>query len=100
MSERDRTPHGVITPTGEPSDPLRVTVLMGGEADERGVSLATGTEVAAALRDAGHEVVAFDTVRGVLTRAQEHELRAAGVSALPPGRGERDRLESLPECRP
>jgi D-alanine-D-alanine ligase len=91
MSERHPA-RGQPGVTDEPSGPLRITVLMGGDADERDVSLATGAEVAAALREAGHEVVAFDTVRGVLTRAQEHELRAAGVSPAPPGPGERDRL--------
>lgn len=32
------------------TDPMRVAVLMGGSSEERGVSLASGCEVAAALR--------------------------------------------------
>ena len=44
---------------------MRVAVLMGGNSDEREVSLSSGAQVAAALREAGHDVVAVDTTRGV-----------------------------------
>lgn len=57
---------------------------MGGTSDERDVSLASGVEVAAALRDAGHEVLAIDTTRGVLNDAEERALRDGGVSERPP----------------
>ena len=63
---------------------MRVGVLMGGTSDERNVSLASGSEVAAALREAGHDVVAVDTVRGALSRADEEEIRARGVGDAPP----------------
>ncbi len=63
---------------------MKVAVLMGGTSDEREVSLASGVEVAAALRSSGHEVVAVDTVTGVLSPDREQALRERGVGALPP----------------
>ncbi|MEM7417335.1 MAG: D-alanine--D-alanine ligase [Gemmatimonadota bacterium] len=63
---------------------MRIGVLMGGTSDERDVSLASGVEVAAALREAGHEVVTIDTTRGVLSSAEERALRRGGVSETPP----------------
>ena len=64
---------------------MRVVVLLGGESEERDVSLASGCQVADALRQAGHEVVAFDPVGGALTRAEEAKTLAEGVRTLPPG---------------
>jgi D-alanine-D-alanine ligase len=63
---------------------VKVAVLMGGTSDERHVSLATGVEVCAALRTAGHQVVAVDTAHGALDVHAEAELRARGVEAAPP----------------
>jgi D-alanine-D-alanine ligase len=63
---------------------MRIGVLMGGTSDEREVSLSSGAEVARALREAGHEVVAVDTVRGVLSREQEARLLSEGVGVEPP----------------
>lgn len=57
---------------------------MGGTSDEREVSLASGVEVTRALRAAGHEVMAVDTVRGVLSPAEEELLLRDGVHADPP----------------
>ncbi|MBI4520760.1 MAG: D-alanine--D-alanine ligase [Gemmatimonadetes bacterium] len=57
---------------------------MGGTSGERDVSLASGAQVARALREAGHEVVAVDTARGVLSERDERHLLESGVSALPP----------------
>ena len=45
---------------------MRITVLTGGDADERDVSLASACEVAAALRSRGHGVTVFDTSVGGL----------------------------------
>jgi len=72
---------------------MRVAVLMGGTSDEREVSLSSGAQVANALRDAGHEVVAVDTVRGVLPREEERRLLTEGVRAAPPEQGELARLD-------
>jgi len=63
---------------------LRVAVLMGGTSDERAVSLASGAQVARALRELGHEVVAVDTARGILAAAEETALLQSGVRAAPP----------------
>ena len=42
------------------SDPLNITVMLGGPSDERDVSLRTGAAVAAALRSNGHTVHELD----------------------------------------
>jgi len=67
---------------------MKVGVLMGGVSDERAVSLASGSQVARALREAGHQVVAVDTVRGVLSGEQELALLEGGVGANPPSAAE------------
>jgi D-alanine-D-alanine ligase len=88
-----------------PAGPFRVAVLMGGASGERSVSLASGTQVAHALRSRGHEVIAVDTAHGVLTAAEEDRIRESGVGA-PPGAdrpadlletGDLARLMELPE---
>lgn len=71
---------------------MRVTVLLGGASDERDVSLATGAQVANALRAAGHAVVAFDTAHGPLTLEEEAALLEKGVDPRPPAPHPRDRL--------
>ena len=73
---------------------MRIAVLMGGTSDERDVSLASGAQVAAALREAGHDVVAVDTTRGALTVEEERTLLASGVRALPPSRHALDLLQA------
>jgi D-alanine-D-alanine ligase len=72
---------------------MRVAVLMGGTSDERAVSLASGVEVARALRECGHEVVAVDTTRGLIGEREEHLLRSEGVRAAPPTNEELSRLD-------
>ena len=56
---------------------MKIAVLLGGASEERDVSLASGCQVAAALRRAGHEVVAYDTAAGVLSPDDEHHLQQA-----------------------
>jgi D-alanine-D-alanine ligase len=73
---------------------VKIAVLMGGTSDERDVSLSSGVQVAAALRDAGHDVVAVDTTRGALTVSEERLLRESGVRALPPTKQALDLLQS------
>jgi len=63
---------------------VRIAVLMGGTSDERDVSLSSGAQVAHALREAGHEVVPVDTVRGVVPPGEEQRLLTEGVKAAPP----------------
>ena len=72
---------------------MRVAVLMGGTSDERDVSLSSGAEVADALREAGHEVVAVDTTHGLLSREEEVCLLSGGVDAAPPGASDLARLD-------
>jgi len=67
---------------------------MGGNSEERDVSLASGTQVAHALREAGHNVTAFDTSRGVLTSEEEDRLRDTGVGRRPPGPRPPDLLDT------
>ncbi|MCA9736358.1 MAG: D-alanine--D-alanine ligase [Gemmatimonadota bacterium] len=73
---------------------LRVGVLMGGVSEERDVSLASGVQVARALREAGHDVVAIDSARGVLGPDEERALLDTGVQAAAPGSAELDLLHT------
>ena len=78
---------------------------MGGVSDERDVSLASGAQVARALREAGHAVVAVDLAHGVLSRAEEQQLLDSGVASEAPEtealaqlrRGDTTALTALPE---
>jgi len=63
---------------------MRLVVLMGGTSDEREVSLSSGAGIARALRQAGHEVVAVDTVRGALSQQEERALLESGLDLDPP----------------
>ncbi len=72
---------------------MRIAVLMGGTSDEREVSLSSGAQVARALRQAGHEVVAVDTVTGLLPPEEERRLLTEGVRATPPEHGDLVRLD-------
>ena len=72
---------------------MRVAVLMGGTSDERAVSLASGAQVARALREFGHDVVAVDTACGVLAPAEETALLQGGVRAAPPTANELGALD-------
>jgi D-alanine-D-alanine ligase len=58
---------------------VKIAVLMGGISGEREVSLASGVQVARALRERGHEVLAVDTGRGVLSSAQEQAILESGI---------------------
>ncbi|ODS53902.1 MAG: D-alanine--D-alanine ligase [Acidobacteria bacterium SCN 69-37] len=63
---------------------MRIAVLFGGTSEERDVSVASGTHVARALADRGHDVIAVDTVRGELPAAERERLLASGVAPAPP----------------
>jgi len=54
---------------------------MGGLSGEREVSLASGVQVARALRKSGHEVLSVDTGRGVLSPGEEAAILDSGVQA-------------------
>ncbi len=64
---------------------MKIIVLMGGTSSERDVSLASGIRITQALRSKGHEVVAVDTVSGLLAAADEQRLLGGGVvKTIPP----------------
>ena len=63
---------------------LRIAVLMGGTSSERDVSLASGIRITEALRACGHEVIAVDTVHGLLSGTDEQRLLAGGVVKTAP----------------
>jgi D-alanine-D-alanine ligase len=63
---------------------MRIVVLLGGTSAERDVSIVSGLRIAEALRRAGHDVTALDTVHGVLTHARVADLLAGGVQVAPP----------------
>lgn len=58
---------------------MKIAVLMGGVSGEREVSLASGVQVARALREAGHDALSVDTGNGVLTGAEEEDILTSGV---------------------
>jgi D-alanine-D-alanine ligase len=63
---------------------MRIAVLFGGNSSERDVSIASGAQVAKALRQAGHQVLAVDTFRGILSDQEQETLLAQGVAPAPP----------------
>jgi D-alanine-D-alanine ligase len=65
---------------------VRIAVLLGGTSDERNVSISSGVQVAHALRAAGHDVIALDTVLGRLAPERETRLLSDGVTSAPPSR--------------
>ena len=53
---------------------------------ERDVSVASGAQVVKALRSRGHEVVAVDAERGILSQEQETAVFARGIDRKPPAK--------------
>jgi D-alanine-D-alanine ligase len=73
---------------------MRIAVLFGGTSSERDVSIASGSQVVKALREAGHDVIAVDTARGVLNKGEEQKLLSSGVAPVPPESASLDLLRS------
>lgn len=73
---------------------LKVAVLFGGTTSERDVSIASGAHIVRALREAGHAVVAVDTVTGVLDAAAERKLLHGTVPEEPPEEAVLDRMHT------
>ena len=63
---------------------MKITVLFGGTSAERDVSIASGSQVVRALREAGHDVLAADTARGLLNARDEERFLVSDVSIKPP----------------
>ncbi len=62
---------------------MKVLVLLGGESEERDVSLASGAQVANGLREAGHTVLSLDPARGLLNLSEEEELLKGAIPRAP-----------------
>ncbi|MGE8317941.1 MAG: D-alanine--D-alanine ligase family protein [Comamonas sp.] len=67
-----------------PNNKLKIAVLFGGTSEEREVSIASGAQVVKALRSIGHEVLAVETSRGLLTAEEERYLLTSQVGKMPP----------------
>lgn len=63
---------------------MKICLLTGGSSSERDVALATGLQVAAALRERGHHVKVVDLAKGFIPPQQEAELLPGGVGREPP----------------
>jgi len=63
---------------------MRVTVLTGGTSAERDVALASGLQVARALRERRHAVSVVDLAAGFVPPEQENALLPGGVGREPP----------------
>ena len=63
---------------------MRIAVLFGGTSEERDVSVASGAQVIQALVARGHDVIAVDTARGVLSPDDRERLLLNGVAPAPP----------------
>lgn len=73
---------------------MKIAVLFGGTSAERDVSIASGSQVVKALREAGHDVIAVDTASGVLGKQDEQKLLSSGVAPAPPEESELDVMRS------
>jgi D-alanine-D-alanine ligase len=71
---------------------LHIAVLFGGNNSEREVSIATASQVANALRQRGHSVVAIDTATGVLSEDDEESLFQQKVRKTQPNPSELAKL--------
>jgi D-alanine-D-alanine ligase len=63
---------------------MKIAVIFGGSSEERDVSIASGLQVISGLRKAGHDVIAVDTAKGVLTPEAERSLMDFEVLNKPP----------------
>ncbi len=63
---------------------MKIAVLFGGNSSERDVSIASGAQIAKALREIGHQVLAVDTFRGILSDQEQEALLTRGVAPAPP----------------
>ena len=71
---------------------MKIAVLFGGNSSERDVSVASGSQVIAAMRGSGHEVIAVEVSEGIILPADERRLLSERIDSLPPG--ETEMLES------
>jgi D-alanine-D-alanine ligase len=74
---------------------VRIAVLFGGDSMERDVSVASAAQVVGALRSRGHQVIAVDSGRGVLSSADERTVLAGRIERLPPDRAGESALPAV-----
>lgn len=67
---------------------MRISVLFGGESEERDVSIASAAQIIPALRSRGHDVLAVDTAFGALDPAHEQRVLGGEVGLVPPSSAE------------
>jgi D-alanine-D-alanine ligase len=70
---------------------VRISVLFGGESEERDVSIASAAQIIPALRARGHQVAAVDAAYGAIDFADEHRVLTSAVGQAPPSATEIDR---------
>ena len=63
---------------------MKVCLLTGGTSSERDVAIASGLQVAQALRERGHDVAIVDLATGAVERSREDALLPGGVGREPP----------------
>ena len=63
---------------------MKIAVLFGGNSSERDVSIASGIQVTKALKEVGHNVLAVETFRGVLSEPEVQALLSRGIAPEPP----------------
>src|SRR5260370_24066128 len=63
---------------------MKIAVLFGGKSSERDVSIASGIQVTKSLKEAGHNVLAVDTFRGVLSDTEVQTVLSRGIAPEPP----------------
>jgi D-ala D-ala ligase N-terminus len=62
---------------------MKIAVLFSGNSSERDVSIASGIQVTKALKEAGHNVLAVETFRGVLSEPVVQALLSRGIAPEP-----------------
>jgi D-alanine-D-alanine ligase len=77
---------------------VKIAVLFGGDSEERDVSVASASQVVAALRSRGHEVIAVDAGRGRLPPAEERRVLTSRIDRSPPARASADTLPATLEA--
>src|SRR5258708_22861505 len=63
---------------------MKIAVLFGGNSSERDVSIASGLQVTKSVKEAGHNVLAVDPFRGVLSDTEVQALLSRGIAPEPP----------------
>ena len=63
---------------------MKIAVLFGGDSMERDVSAASAAQVVTALRARGHDIIAVDAHRGILSAEAEGRLLTGRIDRAPP----------------